>query len=98
MMGVEEHGGMAAVRASQILEERFMQWDKEERDRRRQEYMAQVEEDFRELHEPSPDWEENLNEDLEGDWEEGQQTMGCVLHVQNLSDRVTDAMLVGTFE
>ena len=53
--------------------------------------MAQVEENFR-------DWgEENLHENLRGDWEEpeGQQTMGCVLQVWGLSDRVTDAMLVG---
>ena len=94
MVEVEEHGGMAAVRASQILEERFFQWDKEERDRRRQEFMAQVEGGFRE-------WgEQNVYENLRGDWEEpeGQQTMGCVINVLNLADNVTDEMLKGTFE
>ena len=54
--------------------------------------MAQVEEKFWNL------YKQTSYEEWNGDWEESQQAMGCVLHVLNLSDNVTDAMLEGTFE
>ena len=40
MIAAQEDGGKAALRAAQILEERFKLWDRAEQDRRRQEFVA----------------------------------------------------------
>jgi len=41
-----QEDGMAIERAAQVLEERFLQWDRDEQDRRRQVFMEQVQETF----------------------------------------------------
>ena len=94
MIEVQEDGGMAAVRAAQILEERFLVWDRVEQDRRRQEFMAQVQKEFQ-YTATEDDW---YGVWFGGDREESQQPMGCVVYVSNLSDQVTDKILQGTFE
>jgi len=52
MMG--EDGSMAAEKAAQILEERFLQWDRDEQDGRRQVFTEQVQEIYTEQAE---EWE-----------------------------------------
>ena len=90
MIAAQEDGGKAALRAAQILEERFLLWDRVEQDRRRQEFIAQVQEQFN---------YEAVEEDWYGVWCGGSEESPAksVVYISNLADCVTNEMLEGTF-
>ena len=74
----KEDEEMAAVWAAQILEERFVQLDEEDRDRRRQEFTAQVQEEFNSL--TLADAADALREEQkQKQWAEEKEQWGCLL-------------------
>ena len=87
----QEDGCMAAERAAQISEERFLQWDRDEQDRRRQKFTEQVQERFR-YTAVEEGWYEVMDT-REEEWVEH-----CVVYIGNLAGCVTEKMLGGTFE
>jgi len=90
MIAAQEDGGKAALRAAQILEERFKLWDRAEQDRRRQEFVTQVQEQFN---------YQAVEEDWYGVWCGGSEESPAesVVYISNLADCVTNEMLEGTF-
>lgn len=87
----QEDGCMAAERAAQILEERFLQWDRDEQDSRRQVFMEQVQEMFK-YTSVEEGWYETMNT-REEEWVEH-----CGVYIGNLAGCVTEEMLAETFE
>ena len=79
-----EWGEGAAIRAAQVLEERFQQWDLADAQRRREEFTAQVRNEFR------------AAMDERADNEGG--TAGRVVVVWNLAEVVTVEILQGYYE
>ena len=96
----KEDEEMAAVWAAQILEERFVQLDGEDRDRRRQEFTAQVQEEFISL--TQADAADALREEQEQkQWAEEREqwrVSNKVVYIGELAERVTEDMLGSTFE
>ena len=96
----KEDEEMAAVWAAQILEERFVQLDEEDRDRRRQEFTAQVQEEFISL--TLADAADALREEQEQkQWAEEREqwrVSNKVVYIGELAERVTEDMLGSTFE
>ena len=96
----KEDEEMAAVWAAQILEERFVQLDEEDRDRRRQEFTTQVQEEFISL--TLADAADALREEQEQkQWAEEREqwrVSNKVVYIGELAERVTEDMLGSTFE
>ena len=94
MMG--EDGSMAAERAAQILEERFLQWDRDEQDGRRQVFTEQVQEMYTAVAEkeyrlsrPDPQSEEEVEDCVERD--------NGMIYIGNLADEWTEENLGDAF-
>jgi hypothetical protein len=82
MLEVNGNEGMAAVRAAEVLEKRFENFDRQDRQRRRQEFQGQVQQEFSLA-------AEELSPGV---------PRGYVVLVLNLAARVSAEMLRGTFE
>ena len=88
---------MAAERAAQILEERFLQWDRDEQDGRRQVFTEQVQEMYTEVAE---DWYRTSRfPDLQSE----EEVEDCVerdngmIYIGNLADEWTEENLGDAF-
>ena len=88
---VGEDGSMAAERAAQILEERFLQWDRNEQDGRRQVFTEQVQEIYTEQ---AQEWYRlsRMPDPQSEEWVED-----CVVYIGNLAVGVTEKNLGDTF-
>ena len=91
----QEDGCMAAERAAQILEDRFLQWDRNEQDGRRQVFMEQVQERYTEVAE---EWCRLMDDEQEQAGGERWRVPGTVMYIGNLAGGMTEEMLESTFE
>ena len=89
----KEEGGAAAGWAAHILEERFLEMDRDEQNLRRQEFTAQVQEHFIWMHEERVQQEQQKSEERVEQW----RVPGSVIYIGNLAGCVTEKDLGDTF-
>ena len=81
----KEEGGAAAGWAAQILEERFLQMDRDEQNLRRQDFTAQVQECF-------------ISMAVGEEQEQQEQQKSKVVFIRGLAERMTEDILGRSFE